>query len=249
MKKPLIVGNWKMYKTIAEAVSFAEGLVKANIIASRKAVIAPAFVALAPVAKIIEGTSIALASQNAHDKQNGAYTGEVSPAMLKDVGCDFVIIGHSERRSIFGEDDGLINRKVNAVLTNSLTAIVCVGETLTSRKAGEVFHVIKQQLAGALAGVSPGLAKSSAVIAYEPVWAIGTGETATPEIAQEVHHFIRKELIATYSLDVANSMNILYGGSVKADNVSALMAQPDIDGALVGAASLDLQSFIKIVNY
>ncbi len=201
------------------------------------------------VADRLEGSNISVAAQDcAVQTEFGAHTGEVSPAMLKDVGCRYVIVGHSERRQFHGETDGSVNKKSKAALAGGLTPIVCVGEQLAEREAGSAESVVKAQLAGSLAGLTVS-DMERIIIAYEPVWAIGTGKTATPEQAQEMHGHIRRTIAETHGGDVGDSMRILYGGSVKPDNIASLMAQPDIDGALVGGASLEAESFAAIVNY
>ncbi|MEI7589889.1 MAG: triose-phosphate isomerase [Deltaproteobacteria bacterium] len=248
-RNPIIVGNWKMHKSVDEAIVFAKALAKATLFNSRKAIVAPPFTAIYSVASVLKNVSIAIAAQNVYEKTQGAYTGEISAPMLADVGCRYIIVGHSERRAMFGEDNSSINRKTIATINAGLTAIICVGEVLAEKQSGVALQIIKQQLMEALAGISIADAKQKVIIAYEPVWAIGTGQTATPQIAQEVHSFIRKELGLIFGLDVANSIHILYGGSVNVDNVSNLMAQSDIDGVLVGGASLVVEDFIKIINY
>ncbi len=210
--------------------------------------LAPPFTSLAAVCGETKGSSIQLAAQNVHWEPKGAFTGEISIAMLEDAGCSMVIIGHSERRQYFGETDETVNRRVKAVLNSSLKAIVCIGETLAEREAGRAHDLITQQLAGGLAGLTL-QSLSHIILAYEPVWAIGTGRTASPEIAQEVHKAIRDWLSRQFGSEAAQEVRILYGGSVKPDNVSVLMRQPDIDGALVGGACLEAESFLRIIHY
>ncbi len=246
---PLIAGNWKMYKTVAEALDLAQGLAKeCQGLGDREVLICPPFTALKPVSEVASNTSIQLGAQNCYYEDQGAFTGEISPLMLKDVGCRYVILGHSERRHIFGETDELINKKVAAVIRHGLRPILCVGERLEERESGETFQVVKTQIDGGLAGLE-GKDLKDLVIAYEPVWAIGTGKTATPDQAQEVHAFIRNHLGELFGDTLAKGLRILYGGSVKPDNIDSLMAQDDIDGVLVGGASLKLESFVRIVKY
>ena len=244
----LICGNWKLHKTIAESVELATAIKNAvGPIRDVEVAVAPVFTALHAVAKRLEGSAVALAAQDCFWEDQGAWTGEVSAKLLKDVGCKYVIIGHSERRQHFGELDAATNLKVRAVLRNGMEPILCVGETLGERDAGEAFHVVARQLAGGLAELTADEGKRL-VIAYEPVWAIGTGRTATPQQAQEMHEFIRGKLAEHFG-DVAQQIRIQYGGSVKPDNAALLMEQPDIDGALVGGASLKADDFLKIVKY
>jgi triosephosphate isomerase (TIM) len=244
----LICGNWKLHKTIAESVELATAIKNAvGPLRDVEVAIAPVFTALYPVAKRIEGSSVALAAQNCFWEDQGAWTGEVSAKLLKDVGCSYVIIGHSERRQHFGETDAATNLKVRAAFKNGLQPILCVGETLAERDAGEAFHVVERQLNGGLVEVSTEDAERL-VIAYEPVWAIGTGRTASPAQAQEMHQFIRGKLSERFG-DTAQRIRIQYGGSVKPDNAALLMDQADIDGALVGGASLKADDFLKIVKY
>ncbi|HEY3353364.1 MAG TPA: triose-phosphate isomerase [Polyangia bacterium] len=247
-RTPFIAGNWKLNKTVAESLALVTEL--KNALASVRDVevaVAPVFTALQAVGKRLEGTSIALAAQNCHWEDQGAFTGEVSVPLLKDVGCSYVIVGHSERRQLFGELDAGVNLKARAVLKHGLKPIICVGETDKERDAGETMGRVGAQLEGALKGISKDEMRR-VVIAYEPVWAIGTGRTATNAQAQEVHAFIRGKLREQYA-EVADEVRIQYGGSVKPDNVAGLMAEPDIDGALVGGASLTAESFIKLVRY
>ncbi len=248
-RKPIIAGNWKMHMTVPEAFELVGGIIPA---CSNKpgveVVLGPAYTALAAVAGAVHGKGIGVAAQNCHHEPKGAYTGEVSVDMLKDAGCTHVIIGHSERRQYFGETDEGVNRKLAAVLAGRLTPIVCVGETLAERESGSTFKVIEKQLAGGLSDIGPKQMEAT-VIAYEPVWAIGTGKTATPDQAQEVHSFIRGFIKKMHGDGIASTVRILYGGSVKPDNVKELMAMEDIDGALVGGASLKADSFSALVNY
>ena len=246
---PLIAGNWKMHGVRREAVALARELARRlPHSADRQVVVAPPFTALEPVRDALAGTAIQLAAQNVHWEPKGAYTGEISVPMVREAGCMHVIIGHSERRQYFGELDELVNRRLHAVLAGGLTPILCVGETLQEREAEATDAVVGHQVEAGLAGLrSEQIA--ACIIAYEPVWAIGTGRTATPGQAQEVHHAIRRQLIGLGSGTTAERVRILYGGSVKPDNVDALMAEPDIDGALVGGASLDATSFTRIVQF
>ena len=249
MRKPVIAGNWKLYKTTPEAlelVTSLKPLVENN--QGVEIVVAPVFTVLASIKQPLAGSPINLAAQNCHWEEEGAFTGEVSPKMLIDAGCSHVIIGHSERRQYFGETDATVNRKMKAALNAGLTVLFCIGETLAERDAEQTLEVLKTQVCGGLEGLSnEQLAK--VVIAYEPVWAIGTGKTATNDQAQDAHSFIRGVVGGLYGPAAADAMRILYGGSVKPDNIKGLMAQPDIDGALVGGASLKADSFAAIVNY
>lgn len=247
-KKPFIVGNWKMNLTLTEGVEFAKSL--RNSLNGKSEVICgicPSFVFLKDICKVLEGCSIYLAAQNIHSEKNGAYTGEVSAPMVKEVGCTHVLIGHSERRHIFHETDSFINVKIKVALSVNLKPIFCIGETLDERENGRTKYVIQIQLKEGLRGISADHIKDI-VIAYEPVWAIGTGKTALPEQANEVHSFIRSFLSDEYGRENANSLYIQYGGSVKPENTRELMAQPEIDGLLVGGASIRLESFLKIVE-
>jgi triosephosphate isomerase (TIM) len=248
-RKPLIAANWKMFKTIAEAVGFAKTLQEeTGACNDREVVIAPPFTALQAVRTVLTQKGYNLSAQNCHWEEKGAFTGEVSSVMLKDLGCDYVLVGHSERRQLFGETDEMIQKKTFAVLKNGMLPIVCVGEVLDQREQGRTFDVIGAQVEKALQGLSPDQAQRL-VVAYEPVWAIGTGKTASPQQAQEVHAFIRRQLESIFNKEVASMIRILYGGSVKPDNVDALMAEPDIDGALVGGASLEVGSFKRLIQF
>ena len=248
MRTPIIAGNWKLNNTISEAVALAREI-KALVVGCDgvEIVVAPTFTALDAVSEVIEDSNILLAAQDVFWEESGAFTGEVSAPMLKGVGCDYVIIGHSERRQYFGETNETVNQKVKSVLSHNLKPIICVGEQLEDREAGHTETVIKDHVTGGTVDLSAEELLSS-VIAYEPVWAIGTGKTATPVQAQEVHHFIRKLLKDAFSDDVASQVCIQYGGSVKPDNAAELMVQPDVDGALVGGASLQAESFAQIVK-
>jgi len=249
MRLPVIAGNWKMHKTMEEARALARAVRDGAGGATHcTVVLAPPFTSLAAVRGEIKGSSVQLGAQNVHWEPKGAFTGEISIPMLEDAGCSMVIIGHSERRQYFGETEETVNRRLKAVLNSSLKAIVCIGETLAEREAGRAHDVITQQLAGGLAGLTR-QSLSHIILAYEPVWAIGTGRTASPEIAQEVHKAIRDWLSRQFGTEAAQEVRILYGGSVKPDNVSDLMRQPDIDGALVGGACLEAESFLRIIHY
>jgi len=247
-KKPFIVGNWKMNLTLAEGVAFAKSLRKSlqnkNEIISG---ICPPFTFLKDISRVLEGSSICIGAQNIHSEKNGAYTGEISALMVKDAGCTHVLIGHSERRHLFGEIDSFINAKMKTALSIDLKPIFCIGETLNEREEGKTKYVVKNQLKNGLLGIARN-GVEELVIAYEPVWAIGTGKTASPEQANEVHSFIRGFLTDEYGKDVADSVYIQYGGSVKPENTKELIAQPEIDGLLVGGASIKLESFLKIID-
>jgi len=247
--KPIIAGNWKMHKTLPEASDFIERL-KAHLPKSldREVIIAPPFTVLNVVSEKAKGSSIKVSAQNMHWEGKGAYTGEVSAQMIVSCGCTHVILGHSERRTLFGETDADINRKIGAALAAGLKPIFCIGETLAEREAEETFKVIERQLNEGLKNISFDGIKLI-VIAYEPVWAIGTGRTASPEQAQEVHHLIRNFLTKTYGKDIAAEIPILYGGSVNPGNIDSLMAERDVNGALVGGASLEVESFLRIINF
>lgn len=246
MRRKLIAGNWKMNTDRSSAVALAKGIVAG--VDKYKAVdllVCPPFVYLTSVADVVRGTSVALGAQNMYHEGNGAFTGELSAAMLKDVGCSHVILGHSERRHILGETDAAVNKKTLAALAAGLVPIVCVGELLAEREANKTAAVIRSQFEGSLAGVSAEQIEK-VVIAYEPVWAIGTGKVATPQQAEDVHADLRKLLTERYNGQSAAKVRILYGGSVKASNAGELLAQPNIDGALVGGASLKADEFLGI---
>jgi len=249
VRKPIIGGNWKMNKTSMEAENLVRKLIlELNSYEDVETVVFPPFPYLQKVKTLLQGTGIAVGAQNMFWEEKGAYTGEVSPLMLVDVGCRYVILGHSERREYFGETDEKVNRKIKAALRFGLRPLVCIGEKLEERKKGLAEKVVESQLRGSLSGLNPSQI-SQIVIAYEPVWAIGTGETATPQQAQKMHKFIREILERICGEKIAQSVRIQYGGSVRPDNIRELMDQPDIDGALVGGASLDAISFVKIVKY
>ena len=249
MRTPLMAGNWKMYKNAKETSAFFEKF-KPLVAESTHCdiVICPTFVNLPAAVEETKGSRIGIGAQNVYWMKEGAYTGEISGPMLKAVGVQWVIIGHSERRQYFGEIDETVLKRTIAALESALTPIVCVGERLEQREAGQTETVLKEQFRDGIAGLSAEQF-ASIVIAYEPVWAIGTGKTATPEIAADAHRVIREQARAKYGADAASKIRILYGGSVKPDNVKGLMAQPEIDGALVGGASLEANSFASIVNF
>ncbi|ETW96130.1 MAG: triosephosphate isomerase [Candidatus Entotheonella factor] len=248
-RQPIMAANWKLHKTVAEAQQFIESLKAGTAkLEGIDVVLAAPFTALYAMSKQLRGTSIHLAAQDVFWESQGAYTGEVSAPMLVDVGCSHVIIGHSERRQYFGETDDTVQRKVQAALTSGLAPIVCIGETLEQRQAGETFNIIETQIRSGLAGCDASSA-SRLVLAYEPIWAIGTGVTATPAEAQDVHRQIRRLLAELWDEEAAQAIRIQYGGSVKPDNVVSLMAESDIDGALIGGASLEADSFIQILMY
>jgi triosephosphate isomerase len=246
---PLMAGNWKMNKTVEEAVDLVKQL-KAAILGVKgvEVAVAPAFTALYAVSKELEDSTVHLAAQNMFWEEKGAFTGEVSPLMLKEIGCAYVIIGHSERRQFFGETDETVNRRMKMAIAHRMKPIFCIGETLKEREENRTFSVVERQIEGGLKDIKENEAKSM-VIAYEPVWAIGTGKTATPQQAEEVHRFIRQKLEKLTSRSVAEAVRIQYGGSVTPENVKGLMDQEDIDGALVGGASLKSDSFSKIVRF
>jgi triosephosphate isomerase len=248
---PLIAGNWKMNKTVEEAEALVKALLpKIEGVEHCEVALCPPFTALSAVAALLEVSDVHLGAQNCAWEESGEFTGEVSPAMLKDIGCTYVIVGHSERRRIFGETDELINKKVQAALRFDLDPILCIGETREEREANRWREVVERQLRRCLQEVTPEQA-ASVVIAYEPVWAIGKAalRAATPEETQEVHKFIRETFQAIYDDVLAGELSILYGGSIKPDNIKKLMAEPDIDGGLVGGASLQADSFAKIVHF
>jgi len=249
MRRPVIAGNWKMFKTVGETRAFFDAF-KPLVAASTHCdiIVAPPFTALAAAVDAAAGSNMAISAQNMHWEKQGAFTGEISAPMILEAGCRYVILGHSERRHIFGETDEMISKKVKAALENQLTPIVCIGETLDERNAGQTESVLSRQFHGALAVLTPEQF-SRILVAYEPVWAIGTGRTSTPEMAADAHRFLRHESARKFSSERASEMRILYGGSVKPDNIRGLMAQLEIDGALVGGASLDAASFAAIVNF
>jgi triosephosphate isomerase len=248
MRIPVIAGNWKMYKTSREAAAFVRAFLPlVEGVGGVEIVLAPPFPWIAPVAELVRRSGVKVSSQNVHFADEGAYTGEVSPRMLVDAGATHCIIGHSERRQYYAETDDSVNRKIKAALAAGLTPIFCLGETLSQRDSGKTFDVVETQLLEGLKDI-PAAQGPKVIVAYEPVWAIGTGRTATPEQAQDIHAFLRGRLKGLWN-DAAESVRILYGGSVKPDNIAALMAREDIDGALVGGASLSADSFARIVKY
>jgi triosephosphate isomerase (TIM) len=249
MRTPLIAGNWKMYKTIAEAVDLAEALLRGlGDMHDREVLICPPYTVLHALSPLLQETPIGLGAQDVFYEEQGAYTGAISPLMLKDVGCTYTIVGHSERRQIFGDTDAIVNRKLHAALSHGLRGILCVGETKPERDSGAATAVVIGQLRAGLSGVAP-TSLDDLVIAYEPVWAIGTGDTATPADAQSMHATIRRTLAELYGAAAADRIRLQYGGSVKPDNVDELMSQPDIDGALVGGAALKADSFLRIIQF
>ncbi len=249
MRKPVIAGNWKLFKKTAEALQLVQELSPlVKDVKDVEIIIAPSFTVLGPVRSLLFDSAISVAGQDCFWEEEGAYTGEVSPSMLVDAGCSHVIIGHSERRQLFAETDEKINKKIRAAIRAGLTAIFCIGETLQEREAGKTFAVLDCQLKKGLDNLFPNEIKN-VILAYEPVWAIGTGKTATAEQAQESHAFIRQLIAELYSTSLADGIRILYGGSVKPDNIRSLMLQPDIDGALVGGASLTAESFASIIRF
>ena len=246
---PFIAGNWKMNKTVPEAVELVREL-KGSLSGAEEVevAVAPAFTALYAVQKELQGSFIQLAAQNVFWEEKGAYTGEISPLMLKDLGCRYAIIGHSERRQFFGEKDETVNRRIRAALSHGLRPIFCIGETLKEREEGKTVSIVESQLEAGLRGIE-GSQMERMVIAYEPVWAIGTGKTASPGQAEEVHGSIRQKLGKLYGHEIAEKIRIQYGGSVTPENVNGLMSQKNIDGALVGGASLEAESFSRIVRF
>lgn len=249
MRKPIIAGNWKMHNTREQAVTLVEQ-VKPLVSSYHQVeiVVCPPFTALTAVLNAVSRSNIAVGAQNMHWEDKGAFTGEISPIMLKDLGCRYCIIGHSERRQYFAETDATVNRKVKAALHHGLVPIVCVGESLEQREAGRTEMVVQEQVEQGLAGLSPQQV-SGIVLAYEPIWAIGTGKTASPQDAQQVIKHIRRVLANMFGIEASGKVRILYGGSVKPGNIKELMEQIDIDGALVGGASLKAEDFAAIVNY
>jgi triosephosphate isomerase (TIM) len=248
MRTPLIAGNWKMFKTVAESVqhvTMLRALVKD--ISDVEIVVSPPFTAVRAVADVLRGSNVAVAAQNLYWEREGAFTGEVSGSMIKDAGADFVIIGHSERRTLFGETDATVNRKIAAAVASSLTPIVCIGETLDQRERNETFDVLDRQIKNGLDGVTASQL-GQLVVAYEPVWAIGTGRNATPAQAGEAHRHIRQRLRQWFGAPAGDLCRVIYGGSVKPENSRDLMAQADVDGALVGGASLDARAFFDILR-
>jgi triosephosphate isomerase (TIM) len=247
MRRPFIAGNWKMNTNRASAVALAEGVAKgAETLDGVDLAVCPPSCYLDAVGRAIAGSKVALGAQNMYHEKDGAFTGELSAAMLRDLGCKYIILGHSERRHILGETDAAVNKKLHAALAAGLTPIVCVGELLSEREAGKTLAVIQSQFDGSLAGLSAEQ-MAKIVIAYEPVWAIGTGKVATPQQAEEVHLALRKIIAGRYNSSIADTVRLQYGGSVKPENAAELLKQPDIDGALVGGASLKVDQFLGIV--
>jgi triosephosphate isomerase len=247
MRTPVIAGNWKMYKTARQAAETIRSLASlVQGVQGVEVVICPPFTALAAAVEAAKGSAVAIGAQDCYWEKEGAFTGEVAVPMIADLGCSHCIVGHSERRQFFGETDATVDKKVEAVLAQGLTSIACMGETLAEREAGQTFVVLERQVRS---GLTRHLTSPRLVIAYEPVWAIGTGKTATPAQAQEAHAFIRDVVAKAANPAAAQAVRILYGGSVKPDNIATLMAQPDVDGGLVGGASLDAASFAKIVRF
>jgi triosephosphate isomerase len=249
MRKPIIAANWKMHKTISETKDFiTKFLPKVKEVFDKEIVLGMPFTVLSTANELLKGTNIKLCAQNMYVEEKGAFTGEISPLMLKDVGCSYVILGHSERRKYFKETDEFVNQKMLVALKHGLVPIVCIGETLQERESGKTLEVIETQVKGSLSKLST-LDAEKVVIAYEPVWAIGTGKNATPQQAQEVHEFIRKKYAEMYGSIVSEKVRILYGGSIKPENFKDIMSQKDVDGGLVGGASLEVESFYKLVMY
>jgi len=248
MRRPLIAGNWKMFKTVHEAISLIKELrLLVKNVRTVDVVVAPPFTAIHAVADAARGSPIEVAAQNVHWEREGAFTGEVSASMIRDAGAEYVIIGHSERRTLFGETDLTVNRRLSAALAAELTPIMCIGETLEQRDGNQTLAVLDQQLRGGLDSLTAEQLKDF-VLAYEPVWAIGTGRNATPAQAQEAHAHIRGRMRQWFGADTADRCRILYGGSVKPDNIRSIVEQPDVDGALVGGASLDARTFADVVQ-
>jgi triosephosphate isomerase len=248
MRTPFIAGNWKMYKTVAETVKYVKefrGMVKD--VADVEIVLAPPFTALHAAAEAARNSNVVIAAQDTYWEREGAFTGEISAAMIREAGAEYVIVGHSERRTLFGETDATVNRKAVAAFAAGLTPIVCIGETLDQRERNETFDVLDRQIKVGLDGLT-GEQLALLVIAYEPVWAIGTGRHATPAQAADAHGHIRQRLRQWFGTEAAEHCHVIYGGSVKADNIKELASQPDVDGALVGGASLDIRGFFEIVT-
>ena len=247
-KKPLIAGNWKMFKTVPEAVEMVQKLHEASLgLEKAQFVVVPPFTALSEVSRALQGSPVQVGAQNMYWEEQGAFTGEVSAPMLKDVGCTYVVIGHSERRQFFGETNETVNKKIKAALTHDLVPIMCIGESLEERENGNTIAKVQTQITEGLEGLGAEQVRQI-IIAYEPIWAIGTGLTATPDQAQEVHRFIRSNLAEKHGNDVASCAIILYGGSVKPENSYSLLKEKDINGALVGGASLKAESFAQIAK-
>ena len=248
LRRPLLAGNWKMNLTLAQSVDLARAIKDAAAGASGEVAVFAPFTALTVVAEVLRGSSVRLGAQDVYWEASGAFTGEISAGMLADAGCQMALIGHSERRKLFGDADEWVNKKLGAALKAGLTPVVCIGESLEERETQKTWRVLETQLAGGLKGFAPA-DLSKVVIAYEPVWAIGTGKTATPAQAQEAHKFVRAQLEKLHGNNFASGVRVLYGGSVTAENVDSLMAQPDVDGALVGGASLKKDAFLRIMGF
>jgi len=248
MRQPIIAGNWKLHKSIPETVELIAALKRELRPGGPEVVVAPVFTALAAAVEAAAGSGIRVAAQNCYHQASGAFTGEVSPQLIRDLGCLDVILGHSERRQLFGENDEFINLKIKAALAAGLRTIFCIGETLEERESEQMYEVLTRQVRVGLAGLDAGM-MDQVVVAYEPVWAIGTGVTATTDQAEEAHEFVRGLLAGMFDKPVSEQTRILYGGSVKPDNVDGLMAQANIDGTLVGGASLKAGDFLRIINY
>lgn len=247
MRKNIVAGNWKMNNDIQQTYGLLEEIISKKPKTDTEIIVAPSFVSLPLAVEKLKGTEVKVAAQNAHQNENGAFTGEVSIPMLKSIGIDTVILGHSERRAYFGETNSLLAEKINTALKHNFTVIYCFGEELSERKADKQFDVVENQIKEALFHLKTEHWKNI-VLAYEPVWAIGTGETATPEQAQEIHAFVRQTVASEYGSTVANEVSILYGGSVKPDNAKEIFANPDVDGGLIGGAALKADDFLKIVD-
>lgn len=249
-RKPFIAGNWKMYKTCSEAVETAGKLVKLlSQTIDVDIMIAPAYIALAQVHEAVKGSLVMLGAQNLFWEKEGAYTGEISPGMLVSAGCKYVIIGHSERRQYFGETNETVNKKIRAAINYNLKPVLCIGESEKEREANDTFNVLDKQIRMGLKNLLPDDMLNHVTLAYEPVWAIGTGKNASSKQAQEVHLFLRTLIEKLFGKNIAESIRILYGGSVKPENIAELMSMPDVDGALVGGASLDADKFVRIVKF
>jgi len=247
MRKNIVAGNWKMNNDIQQTYNLLEEIISKKPKTDTEIIVAPSFISLPLAVEKLKGTEIKVSAQNAHHNESGAFTGEVSIPMLKSIGVDTVILGHSERRAYFGESNSLLAEKVNIALKHNFTVIYCFGEELSDRKSDTHFHVVEQQVKEALFHLKTDDWKNI-VLAYEPVWAIGTGETATPEQAQEIHAFVRQTIASEYGSTLANEVSILYGGSVKPDNAKEIFANPDVDGGLIGGAALKADDFLKIVD-
>lgn len=247
MRKNIVAGNWKMNNNIHETYNLLEEIISKTTTTKTEIIVAPSFVSLPLAFEKLKGTNIKVAAQNAHQHESGAFTGETSILMLKSIGIDRVILGHSERRAYFGETNSLLTEKINTALKHDFTVIYCFGEELSERKADRHFHLVEKQVKEALFHLKTEQ-WAKIVLAYEPIWAIGTGETATPEQVQEIHAFVRQTIASEYGSTVANKVSILYGGSVKPDNAKEIFANPDVDGGLIGGAALKADDFLEIIN-